>query len=413
MKIKNLKVCMLSPTAFPLASARHLLSEARHLAERGADISFIVPHHYYLPFEENEHKENELVGDVRVKHIFPPKKWRDSIRIHFSPIGYWTYNIVKRALEEPFDIIHVMKPYYTSAAAGLLLHLITRKPMVLECDDLEGKKGWSSALAEEPLFGFKRHLLAMYERHLPLLADAVIATSRALLEMFRSYGVKEERLFYLPYPVEEYMTQPGDGEKTRQKLGLGDEPVVIYCGALHPHHYDCDLLIDAMNIVRGKLPTAKLLIVGDGGARPGLERRAEEAGLLNSTIIFTGWVPRYGIPDYIAAADAGVVPMRDTPASRSRGLSKVLEYLCQARPVVMPGIGQAAELTDGGKAGFLIEPGNPSALADGIITALTNPVVCEKIGLHGQDYVREKFDWSQATETVLNIYRKIMLKNVI
>ena len=399
---------MLAPTTTSLASSRHLLSEAQHLVKRGVDISFLVPHHYYLPFEKTGYIKNEIIDGVKIKHVYIPVRYRSATRIDLSPIGYWTWKLVCRALEETFDLIHVMKPYYTSASTGLILHMLTGKPIVLECDDLEGKEGWGGSLAGEPLFGFKVRLINKYERLLPLLADAVIANTRALHNMLKLYGVEEHRMAYIPYSVDEYMTKTGDRDKTRRKIGLKDEPVAIYCGALHPHHYDCDLLITAMQIVHKKIPGAKMIIVGDGGARRGLESMAEKLDLLNSKIIFSGWAPRQEIPNYIAAADIGVVPMRNTSASRARGLSKVLEYLCQSRPVVMAGIGQAEELTDGGKAAFLIEPDTPSALADGIITAFRNPGLCREKGLHGRRYVKDKFSGERAADRVLEIYRSVI-----
>lgn len=399
---------MLSPTGTSLASAQHLLSHARYLAQRGHTVTLLAPHHYYIQFDDSGFKETETVDGVTVKHIYLPERWRGAERTHLFPLGYWTWKLVARAREEPFDLIHVMKPYYTSASAALFLHLISGKPMVLECDDLEGKSGWSRSLGDEPLLEFKVHLVNLYERILPLLADAVVATSRALEDLFITYGVDRQRLFYIPYSVQDYMTRKGNGSGIRAGLNVKGNPVAIYCGALHPHNYDCDLLIDAMEIVRERLPDARLLIVGDGGARPELERAAGERGLLNGSIIFTGWVPRDEIPDYIAAADLGVVPMRDTPATRARGLSKVLEYLCQAKPVVIPGIGQAADLTDRGKAAAFIAPGDARAMAGGIAELLSDPREARRRGEHGRKYVMERFSPSKATDEIMEVYRLVL-----
>lgn len=399
---------MLSPTGPSLASARHLFSEARELAARGHRVTVLVPHHYHIPFEETGAPDTEILDGVTVKHVFLPPRWRGNIRTHFFPLGYWTWKLVRRAMETPFDIVHVMKPYYTSGPAGLLLSLIAGKPMVLECDDLEGWTGWAGAIAGEPLFGFKLNLIDAYERRLPPLADAVIADTRALEEMLLARGVGRERLFYIPYCVEDYMTRLGEGTRIRWEYGFRDAPVIIYCGALHPHHYDCDLLIPAMEAVRMRIPGARMLVVGDGGARPELENKARKAGLLGTAVLFAGWIPAEAIPDYIAAADIAVVPMRDTPASRSRGLSKVLEYLCQGKPVVMPGIGQAGELTDGGKAGILVRAGDALAMADGIVELLANPGRARAMGGHGRDYALATFDRAESTDKILGIYASLL-----
>ena len=400
-----LKICMLSPTGPSLASARHLLSAGRALAARGIEVAAVVPHHYYLPFEEAGGADEENLGGVAVRHVRLPSRWRGSVRTHFFPAGYWSWGMVRRAMETPFDIVHAMKPYYTSGPAGLLLSILTGKPLVLECDDLEGRDGWARSLVEEPLFGFKRRLIETFERRLPALADAVIASSRALEEILLARGVARERLFYIPYCVEEYMTRRGDGAAARSAFGLGEDPTAIYCGALHPHNYDVDMLIPAMEHVRAAIPRARMLVVGDGGARPGLERAARERGLLGGAISFAGWVAVERIPDHIAAADVAVVPLRDTPASRCRGLSKVLEYLCQGVPVVMPRVGQAEELTDGGAAGLLVRPGDARALADGIIELLRDPERAKEMGARGRRHATTRFSADGAASARIEVYR--------
>ena len=59
------------------------------------------------------------------------------------------------------------------------------------------------------------------------------------------------------------------------------EPIVAWIGRLEPYKR-ADTIIDAMELVRRSVPDARLIIVGAGGARQDLERRASEKGLANA-----------------------------------------------------------------------------------------------------------------------------------
>src|SRR5262249_52662933 len=90
----------------------------------------------------------------------------------------------------------------------------------------------------------------------------------------------------------------GDAVRARYRL---TGQVVGWSGVLRDWH-GLDLLLDAMS----RVPDARLLIVGDGPARPAVEARAAALGL-SRRLTVTGRVPHDEMPAHVAAMDVAVV----------------------------------------------------------------------------------------------------------
>jgi len=77
---------------------------------------------------------------------------------------------------------------------------------------------------------------------------------------------------------------------------------------------------------------------------------------------------RTDVTDVLQACDVGVL------SSKSEGLPLALiEYSLCRLPSVATHVGQCADVLEGGKAGILVPPGDPRALADGVLRLLASP----------------------------------------
>ena len=118
----------------------------------------------------------------------------------------------------------------------------------------------------------------------------------------------------------------------RERLRLGEGPVMLYAGHLGPAS-DLGPLLPALARVAQAHPTARLLVVGDGRDRAQLEeiaRRELPAGFA----VFAGAVPHAGVPAYYALADVALNFLEDNEANRHRASIKVREALAAGVPVV-------------------------------------------------------------------------------
>ena len=61
-----------------------------------------------------------------------------------------------------------------------------------------------------------------------------------------------------------------------------------------------------------------------------------------------------------------------------------------------------------GYNGFLVEPKNPSEIAQKIIWIIENPALAKNMGLNGRKLVEEKFDVKKRTEKIFTLYNKLI-----
>src|SRR5580700_4057560 len=117
------------------------------------------------------------------------------------------------------------------------------------------------------------------------------------------------RMVRLAPGVDNASFRPGaGGDAVRERLGLGERPVVVCVSRMVPRKGQ-DTLIRAWPQVRAERPDARLLLVGDGPYAPALKRLAERLGVAGE-VIFTGPVPWPELPGYYDAADVFAMPCR-------------------------------------------------------------------------------------------------------
>lgn len=136
--------------------------------------------------------------------------------------------------------------------------------------------------------------------------DCFAVSREAGEHLFGRKAYSTGRVVVLPNAIdtEKYRFDAKRRQDMRGTLGIGEEPVVIHVGNLNPvknHQF----LLDVFRCVLEIVPTAKLLIVGDGPERARIESRITELGMDWSVLILG---KRTDVPDLLMAADAFVFP---------------------------------------------------------------------------------------------------------
>ncbi|HJP67158.1 MAG TPA: glycosyltransferase family 4 protein [Actinomycetota bacterium] len=202
----------------------------------------------------------------------------------------------------------------------------------------------------------------------------------------------------LPPAVDEARFTPNaDGGAVRERLGLGDAPVVV-CVSRLVRRKGQDVLIRAMPMIRDRVPDARLVIVGDGPYREALETLAAESP--PGSVLFTGEVADEELPAHHATADVFAMPCR----SRWGGLEVegfgivYLEAGATARPSVAGRSGGAAEAVVDEETGLLVEGAEPKAVALAVAQLLANPAQARTMGEAGRRRVEESFTWRRRAQ---------------
>lgn len=197
-------------------------------------------------------------------------------------------------------------------------------------------------------------------------ADAHIAVSQGVAEDLKRFVALEPgRVFTIYNPV----VTPALAQKARAPLehpwfAAGEPPVILGVGRLAGQK-DFPTLIRAFAEVRAARP-ARLMILGEGGARAGLEALAAELGVA-ADVALPGFVDN----PFAYMARAGAFAL----SSRFEGLPGVLiQAMACGCPVVATDCPSGPfEVLEGGRYGPLVPVGDASALAAALLQTLATP----------------------------------------
>lgn len=200
----------------------------------------------------------------------------------------------------------------------------------------------------------------------------------------------------------ELFKPPGKRHETRWTLGIADEAsVVLFVGRLgYPKRVD--LLLQAIRQLRGQIPTARLLIIGDGPDAGALGKLCHSL-LLNEVVSFLGVKPHDDIPMFLEAADVFIY------ASESEGLpSGIMEALAMGRPVIASEVGGIPDLVQDDYNGFLVPPGDVDAMADRLVTLLSDRGLASRLGQNAGEFALRHLDKEVIMPRIEAVYSQVL-----
>ncbi len=248
--------------------------------------------------------------------------------------------------------------YALTAFAGSLIARRLRIPHILEVN---------APLAEEEarfrglkLGGVARSLEGWILRR----ADRVIVVSGALREHALRLGVDPRRVVILRNAIDPELFHPGrDRRVARERDGMNGRLVIGFSGTLKPWH-GVHHLLNAVAQVATAVPSAQLLLIGDGPGRADLEEQARRLGLADR-VRFTGAVPHEEVGELLASCDVLVAPYGPLDNHWFSPL-KVAEYVAVGRPVVASAIGELKALGEARCGVVLVPPGDETTLGSAL-----------------------------------------------
>jgi glycosyltransferase involved in cell wall biosynthesis len=95
-----------------------------------------------------------------------------------------------------------------------------------------------------------------------------------------------------------------------------------------------DIAVEALALLKDRIPTAELHLYGDGPMRDALMEQAGRLGLQNR-VRYLGGTTLERVADVIANADIGVVPKRADSFGDEAFSTKIFEFMSQGVPVVV------------------------------------------------------------------------------
>ncbi|WP_270240575.1 glycosyltransferase family 4 protein [Kocuria marina] len=178
----------------------------------------------------------------------------------------------------------------------------------------------------------------------------------------------------------------------RAALGLAQETFLIGTVTSVVDYEGIDDLLRAAARLRRHIPSLGVLVVGDGVARPALQRLTRELGL-EDVVTYTGRVDRTLAPQYTAALDVFVIPRKDRSVTRAVTPLKPVEAMAARTAVVASDLPALRETVRPGETGLLTPPEAPDTLAETLLGLARDPEHRERLANAGRDWVLAHRTW--------------------
>jgi glycosyltransferase involved in cell wall biosynthesis len=235
------------------------------------------------------------------------------------------------------------------------------------------------------------------DRYLLRWVDQVVCVSEGQAAKVRQAGVPEQNVSVIRNAIraERFGTRRPAAREVLQGLFPSPRRLIVgAAGRLSPEK-GFDVLIRAAATIAEADRSIGFVLFGDGPLRDELARRIADAGLADA-IVLAGH--RKDLDDLLPHLDLSVLP------SYTEGLPNVvLEAMAAGLPVVATAVGGTPEVVVEGETGYLIPPGDASALAARIKELLACESTRRTLGERGRLRVQECF----AFETQARDYRSL------
>lgn len=254
---------------------------------------------------------------------------------------------------------------------------------------------------------FSRAKMEVFRRMDQLAArctDRIIALTPNQAEELQAAGIghpSQYRVVPLGLELQPFLEAPDSRAALRTELGVpGDTPLIGHISRLVPVK-SVQYFIGAAEEVRKSHPNAVFLVIGDGPARPELERLAQEKGLLGTTVRFLGF--RGDLPYLNRGLDIVALTslQEGTPVA-------IIEALTAGRPVVATDVGGVATIVRHRETGWLSPPRDVAHIAEGIRSILDDPKTAATWGLAGRSVVYPQNDVSRLLGDINSLYLEVL-----
>ncbi|MEV5355928.1 glycosyltransferase family 1 protein [Streptomyces sp. NPDC052693] len=345
------------------------LQTARHLVERGHAPVVVAP----APAPGNKPDASAPCPVVHVPSL--PLPGYPQVRVALP-----SRRLAATLAEHRADVVHLASPFVLGVRGMAAAARLGIPAVAVYQTDLAGYARTYMGAGEAAAW---RRIRSVHGA-----ADLTLAPSSAALNDLVSHGVPRVELWPRGVDTERFRPDRRD-EALRRELAPDGELIVGYVGRLAPEKQ-----VELLAGVCG-LDGVRVVVVGDGPSRPGLEQVLPGA-------VFLG--RRTG--DDLARIFASFDVFAHTGPFETF-CQTVQEAMASGLPVVAPAAGGPLDLVAHGHTGLLVPPRDPAALRDAVRALAADPGLRAAFGAAGRATVEGR-TWAAVGDRLIGHYTDVL-----
>ena len=348
-----------------------------HLSRRGIEALVIAP----------RYGDGSSYNDVPI-HSLP------SLPMPLYPearLGFATLSLYRSLAAFQPDVAHLFHPVMTGIPTMAMLKW-------MEVPTVTSFHLDYARLAQQFRFGaldlgFTRPLIDELTKNVFNWADYSLAPSKLVQKQMQHLGIANVGLWRRGVDAGAF-NPVFRSEAMREEMTQGNpaETVLLYVGRLSQEKQ-----IEHIRPTLEQLSNTRLVIVGDGPARPWLERE-----LADLPVTFMGYLRGERLSRAYASADMFVFPSR----LETFGLV-VIEAMAAGLPVVAARVGGVSDVVSEGINGYTFESGDQTGLLEGVRRIASDKNRMRWMGQQARAYA-ETQSWESIMDEVIEIYGSLI-----
>ncbi len=295
------------------------------------------------------------------------------------------------------DVVVATSPQFFAAVGGWLVAAMKRRPFVFELRDL-----WPESIVAVGASsgGFLMDRLQDLANFLYRRADLVVPVTRTFAEHLEGLGVPSERIEVVTNGIDpDAVAAREEPGATRERLGLPEDAFIAgFVGTIGMAH-GISTIVEAATLAMDR-DDLHFVIMGEGADKRTVAELVAERGLSNLTLLDGG--PRQAALDLVAATDASLVVLKNSPVFETVIPSKIFEAMALERPIVLGVRGEAHRIVvEDGRCGIAFEPEDAEGLVACLDRLRTDPELSRDLGTRGREFVRSHYRRTTLAERML------------
>jgi glycosyltransferase involved in cell wall biosynthesis len=242
-------------------------------------------------------------------------------------------------------------------------------------------------------------------RTLPLCSGILVVVQEAAERLY-DYGIEGGKIILVSNTEDEttFPLHSPDPGIEKQYQGMF---VASYIGGFGPDR-GLDTAIRAIPIAAREIPNLHLVIVGgqrDRQINP-LIRLIFQLGVEKRVEVW-GWQPSKRVGDFIATSDACLVPHHNSEHRQTSVPHKLFQYMISGKPVIVSDVRPLRRIVEEVQSGLVFQAGDPSSLAQSLISLHRDPELRKHLGRNGQQAATGRYSWRHDAERLIELYRNL------
>lgn len=374
-------------------------------------------HQIYMlcPRRGDQAAEEEVTG-VRIRRVFStPQRWWESVQVlaTCSSIG-WKQAMQQYVKANQLEALHI----HDLPLLGTAIKVAREANIPVVADLHEDYPSMLADALHKPdgdrislNWLIQRSLVSVakwrrYESQAVPQADAVIVVIEEARERLLRLGIKLERIQvvanYAPLAdLAEALPAP-DSDKFK----------VVYAGGFDSER-DLSTVIDAVALLPlHEMPDLQVTLMGGVGiALEALRQRATQKQVLDRVELMD-WRPVKEVKAHIQSSQVCLVPHVKTPLTDATIPHKLFQYMAQRRPVIVSNCAPLERIINETRAGLVYTSGQARELAECLRRLYDNPTLRDEMAERGYQAVRDKYNWEQTGQALVELYGKLETRKV-